>query len=82
MSAHLATPFVVLSLVSPPVALGQDSLTVEQCLRRIQAQLAVVMAALDLDSDTAASTVSSRLPEEFEGSEPMRWTGLVMATIK
>jgi len=40
------------------------------------------MAALDLDSDTAASTVSSRLPEEFEGSEPIRWTGLVMATIK
>ncbi len=65
MSARLATPFVVLSLGSQPVAFGQDSLTVEPCLSRIEAQLAVAMAALDLDSDTVASTVSSRLPEEF-----------------
>ena len=70
MSARLATPFAVLPLVSPPVAFGQDSLTVEPCPSRIEAQLGVVMAALDLDSDTTASTVSSRLPEEFEGSEP------------
>lgn len=55
------------------MAFGQDSLTVEQRLSRIETQLAVVIVALDLDSDTAASTVLSDLPEEFEGSEHLRF---------
>ena len=73
MSARLATPLVVLSLVLPTVASGLDSLTVEQRLGRIETQLAAVIAALDLNSDTVVSTVSSDLPEEFEGSEHLRF---------
>ncbi len=45
MSARLATPLVVLSLVLPTVASGLDSLTVEQRLRRIETQLAAVILA-------------------------------------
>ena len=49
MSARLATPLVVLSLLLPTVASSQDSLPVEQRLGRIETQLAEVIAALDLD---------------------------------
>ena len=71
MSARLATP--LLALVSPPVAFGQDSLTVAARLSRIETHVAAVNAVLYLDSDTGASTVSSNLPEEFEGSEHLRF---------
>ena len=61
MSASLATPLIVLALVSPTVAFGQDSLTVEQRLTRIETQLAAIIETLSGDSATTASAGPRRI---------------------
>ncbi len=81
MSTRLLTLLVLLSLAKPSATFGQDSLSVEQRLTRIETQLGAIIETLSV-MDTTASAVSSRLPDELEGSEPIRWTGLVMAKIK